>query len=304
MQVKMDAHFLSEFDTGYGSWVDGDTSQIALTGLQAILRRARVTLIYAWRHGRLVDLQNPTRFTELVQLRKLNERSALISDLIDKVKIKDYVAARTGGALCIPTLWHGRVLPDAPLWDFPFIVKSRHGCNQYVVVKNNANWMRAKHISPKWLKQPYGLWLDEQYYADVERGIIIEPFIGDGGKLPVDYKLYVFGGKVAFVQVHLDRATNHRWIIFDRDWKCFSNVPGDGAIAAPSSLSAMIDAAQTLAGDIDFVRVDFYEIEGKPLFGEMTFYPGSGLDPFNPPELDIIMGGLWLEAKDGKTTIS
>lgn len=60
----------------------------------------------------------------------------------------------------------------------------------------------------------------------------------------------------------------------------------------------MIEGAEALAHDLDFVRIDFYEIDGRPRFGEMTFYPGSGLDPFDPAELDIIMGALWLSAPD------
>ena len=59
----------------------------------------------------------------------------------------------------------------------------------------------------------------------------------------------------------------------------------------------MIEAAETLGQGFDFVRVDFYEIDGAPRFGEMTFYPGSGLDPFDPPEIDLILGRLWAEAR-------
>jgi len=43
--------------------------------------------------------------------------------------------------------------------------------------------------------------------------------------------------------------------------------------------------------------VDFYEVDGRPLFGEMTFYPGSGLEPFDPPELDLAMGEYWRAAE-------
>lgn len=56
----------------------------------------------------------------------------------------------------------------------------------------------------------------------------------------------------------------------------------------------MIAAAETLSAGFAFVRVDLYEVSGQPRFGEMPFYPGSGLDPFNPPELDGIMRASWL----------
>ena len=58
----------------------------------------------------------------------------------------------------------------------------------------------------------------------------------------------------------------------------------------------MLEAAETLAAGMDFVRVDFYEIGGKPLFGEFCLYPGSGLDPFAADWIDAEMGALWLAA--------
>ena len=60
------------------------------------------------------------------------------------------------------------------------------------------------------------------------------------------------------------------------------------------SLSQMIKAAEVLAKDLPFARIDFYEVEGKPFFGEITLYPGSGLKPFDPNDWDYIMGD-WLK---------
>jgi hypothetical protein len=60
----------------------------------------------------------------------------------------------------------------------------------------------------------------------------------------------------------------------------------------------MLEAAETLSGGFDFVRVDFYEAEGRPLFGEMTFYPGSGLDRFRPVSFDGLFGEHWLKAQE------
>lgn len=267
------------------------------TGLRSILKRTRIRLLYAWRHRRLPDLTHPVLFTELVQMRKLKGRNKALSSLIDKVQVKKYVTQKLGRDWIIPTRWLGTCLPADPVGPYPFIVKSSHGCNQYIVVRSaQDDWQDIRRKTQKWLRRPYGQWLDEGYYADVEPGLLIEPFITDTGDLPIDYKLYVFGGQVAFIQVHLDRGTRHRWAIFDRDWHCIS-LENCGGIHRPATLNKMIEAAQVLAGDIDFVRIDFYEIAGKPLFGEMTFYPGSGLDPFYPKTIDAVMGDYWLKAQ-------
>ena len=151
----------------------------------------------------------------------------------------------------------------------------------------------AQHRTRRWHTGSYGWWLDEWLYRDIPKGCLIEPFIGVGDALPVDYKIYVFHGVAAFVQVHLDRASGHRWVVHDLDWKRLSD--DAPIIPRPSALAEMIRAAEALATDFSFARVDFYQPAAKPLFGEMTFYPGSGLDPFDPPELDTIMGAMWLD---------
>ncbi len=266
-------------------------------GLRLLVKRARIHIIYFWRHRRRLNLSKPKRFTELVQARKLHPRNVVISRLIDKIKVKHFVAAQIGRDWVIPTLWHGTRLPDHPISASPVIVKSSHGCNQYVVFHpETGDWADIKRKAAKWIRRPYGRWLDEGYYADVEPAVLIEPFMSPNGDLPVDYKLYVFGGKVAFVQVHVGRGAHHRWALFDRGWQRISKETCSG-IGPPISLTDMIEAAEILAANIDFVRIDFYEIAGKPLFGEMTFYPGSGLDPFYPECIDAIMGDLWLEAQ-------
>ena len=147
-------------------------------------------------------------------------------------------------------------------------------------------------------RRAYGLWLDEWAYRDLPRGYIVEPFLGSGDRLPVDYKIYVFGGHAVLVQVHLDRGRNHRWTLYDRAWTQVS-MPDEPPSPAPANLDRMLAAAETLARPFDFARIDFYEIDGQPKFGEVTFYPGSGLDPFDPPELDRHIGALWLAAIAG-----
>ncbi len=133
-------------------------------------------------------------------------------------------------------------------------------------------------------------------YRHIEKGVLVEPFIGNGLTLPTDYKFYVFGGRVEYIQVHLNREHAHRWILFDRSWRRVSSPTTDPDPIAPITINAMTDAAEQLGQQFDFVRIDFYEVDGAPLFGEMTFYPGSGLDPFDPISLDTEMGALWRQA--------
>lgn len=260
------------------------------------LATLRVALTYRWRHGRWPNLQDPATFTERIQIRKLEDRDRRMPILADKVRAKIFVADRIGAEWIIPTLWHGATLPLQAKWPLPFVVKSRHGCNQSAFVRTGAeDWTAIRQCADRWMQTGYGAWLDEWAYSQVPRGILVEPFVGEGDALPTDWKVFVFGGRACFVQIHLQRETCHRWIVMDRDWRRASARTADPDPAPPSSLPRMLEAAETLGRGFDFVRVDFYEIGGQPLFGEMTFYPGSGLDRFDPIALDTMMGRAWLE---------
>lgn len=260
--------------------------------------RARIGITYRWCHGRWPDLSAPTLFTEMVQWRKLQYRNPRMVLLSDKVRVKDFVAARIGAEWVIPTLWHGTDLPEVAAWPVPFVVKSRHGCNQRVFVRLGLqDWPAIRRRAAGWLKSRYGWWLDEWAYGAIPRGIIVEPLMSDDGRLPMDWKLFVFGGRVQYIQNHIARETNHRWIVMDRNWRRVSAPTPDSDPVPPATLDQMIAAAEELARGFDFVRVDMYEVGGQALFGELTFYPGSGLERVDPPSLDRAMGAFWLAAR-------
>ncbi|MEO6361199.1 MAG: ATP-grasp fold amidoligase family protein, partial [Sphingomicrobium sp.] len=206
-------------------------------------------------------------------------------------RAKALAAAMLGSKWIVPTLWTGGTLPVEPCWPLPFMVKARHGCGHFHAVRNAADYAIARTRARRWMRVTYGKWLDEWLYGRIEPGLLVEPLIGEGPNLPIDYKLFVFGGQVRLVQVHLGRgSSNHRWIVMDLDWRRVSSVSRDPDPDRPLSLDRMIRAAERLGQEFTFVRIDFYEVEGAPLFGEMTFYPGSGLERIDPPELDVEMG--------------
>ena len=258
-----------------------------------LLGTARVHLAYWWRHRRVLDLAEPRLFTEWVQHRKLFDRDHRLPQLADKVAVKTFVADRLGPDWVIPTLWQGRVLPAEPPARGSLVVKARHGCKQNAFVHAPADWAVARRQARRWTRQRYGRWLDEWAYADVPRGLLVEPFVGAGRALPIDYKCYVFGGRVEFVEVHLGRAQDHRWVVMDRSWRRVSASTGEPLPTAPATLHRILDAAEDIARGHDFLRADFYEVDGRPLFGELTAYPGSGLLRVDPVALDRTMGDHW-----------
>ena len=225
-----------------------------------------------------------------MQWRKLNDRRHALALLTDKAHGKAMAEQWLAPELLIPTLWLGETLPEVAPWPMPFIVKANHGCGQFVVVRDAGDYARAKALAPKWLARSYGGWLDEWHYGAARRLLLVEPYIG-GDSLPLDYKVYVFGGRAALVQLHVGRGRRHRWTQFDRDWTPLSDNPIPAP--PPSRLAEMLCAAEAMAGTEDFLRVDFYCEQGDLKFGEYCLYPGSGLDPFTPDSLDVALGARW-----------
>ena len=128
--------------------------------LRAALAVTRVGIAYGWRHRRRPSLAAPPKFTEWVQWRKLHDRN-VIRRFTDKAHSGRLAARMLGDAFIIPSLWQGRVLPADPPGPMPFVVKANHGCGQWVAVRNQADYRRARQIAPQWIKFLYGGSLDE-----------------------------------------------------------------------------------------------------------------------------------------------
>ncbi|MGB3797776.1 MAG: ATP-grasp fold amidoligase family protein, partial [Alteraurantiacibacter sp.] len=93
------------------------------------------------------------------------------------------------------------------------------------------------------------------------------------------------------------------WDLHDRDWNQLT-VLEEADVPPPKNLQSMLHAAELVGRHFDFARVDFYEIDGSPKFGEVTFYPGSGLDPFDPPRWDLELGKQWLAAQSQRAGVA
>src|SRR5260221_1157234 len=262
---------------------------------------AGLTRVYRWIFGCWPNLLRPESFNEMVQARKAGSRDPRLPILADKHRVKDYVLEKLGADWIIPTLWAGETLPlpDARDWPKPFVIKANNGCNRNIFVRSDidCDWAGIESRCAAWLTSIYGADHGEWLYSQIVPMIIVEPFISSDNELPLDYKFWTFHGRVEFIHVVTGREHDEKQAFFDRHWTRVAGNQGftleTRDLPPPSSLEAMIDAAERLAADIDFVRVDLYEIDGRPLFGEMTFYPGSGLNPINPPEFDRQLVDLW-----------
>lgn len=269
----------------------------AFPGLRDYIRLCRGFYISL---GHFPNVLNPKTFSEKIQRRKLFDRDARLPLRADKIAVKYFVQQKLGSDWITPTLWFGTKLPDKCDWPIPFVIKASHGSamNYFVRNEQELKWPEIENLCCKWLQDRYyGPWGGEWLYSQIEPRLLVEPFIGDLAALPVDYKLWTFHGRVEFIQVDTDREHAHKRTMFDREWWRLPFTTGypvdEREIARPRHLNEIVRAAEALAEDFAFVRVDFYDLPSGPRFGEMTFYPDSGLAQFSPAEYDFEIGSLW-----------
>lgn len=262
-------------------------------------------LLYKKKFKKPLDLDNPKTFNEKLQWLKLYDRQDIYTTMVDKYEVKKYVAGIIGEEYIIPTLgvWDKFECIDFKMLPNQFVLKCTHDSGGIYICKDISefNYKAAKKKINKYLRRKYFYGGREWPYKNVKPRIIAEKYMEDKNKKDLkDYKFMCFNGKVkcSFVCSNRNSGKELNVDFFDLDWnkmpfeRHYKNSKED--ISKPLNYKLMISLAEKLAVGIPFIRVDFYEINGKVYFGELTFYPGSGFEEFNPPEYDKILGD-WIE---------
>ena len=256
--------------------------------------------------GYRLDLKNPKTFGEKLQWLKLYDHKPEYTIMVDKVKVKEYVASILGEEYIIPTLgvWDDpdkidfNVLPDR------FVLKCNHnsGLGMYICKdKSKMNVEKVKEDLRKGLKQNYFIGNREWPYKNVPRRILAEQYIDPAPNvqdLP-DYKWFCFNGEPKFCQVIQDRNTNETIDIFDVNWNHQDfiglNPKAVNACVMPTrpiNLDTHLHIARELSKGIPFSRIDLYDSGNHIYFGEITFFPASGMHSFRPNQYNIILGQM------------
>ena len=255
--------------------------------------------------GKKLNLKNPQTFQEKIQWLKLHDRKPEYTTMVDKAAVKQYVADRIGEEYVIPTLglWETPDQIDFDSLPNQFVLKTTHGGGGGGVIicrdKSKLDIETTKAKLKNSLSSDIYRNLREWPYKNVPRRIIAERYIGDAvGSEVKDYKFFCFNGEPKFFKVDFGRFVEHHANYYDFDWNLLPfgeqgllPVPEHQEIK-PLNFDKMIELAKTLSKGHRFLRVDFYNINGKIYFGEMTFYPASGMLPFKPSDYDLKLGQL------------
>lgn len=250
-------------------------------------------MLYYLEMGKPLHLRSPKFFQEKLQWLKMYNRRPEYTLMVDKYCAKDYVEGLIGKKHIIPTLGIWDRPEDINFEELPdkFVLKvTNGGGNSGVIVCKNKQLHEQKSIIrtlKKALKSDiYGAFR-EWPYKNVKPRIIAEKYICDDGEHDglTDYKFFCFNGYADCVMVCLDRQMEEtKFYFFDQAWNLLPlNVRGKNTdplfkLPKPACIQEMFEIAGRLSKGIPFVRVDFYCSDGKPYFGEMTFFPTSGFD--------------------------
>lgn len=259
-------------------------------------------LLYKTMTGKKLNLKNPQTFNEKLQWLKLHDRKSIYTTMADKYLAKEYVGKIIGKEHIIPTLGVWESFDDINFDSLPeqFVLKCTHDSGGLVICKDRRtfNLSEAKHKIETSLKRNYYYNGREWPYKNIKPQIIAEKYMQEGGSDELmDYKLMCFHGKVKAAFVCTGRGTNKGLHItfYTAEWNRMPfeeiHYPSEKTdIDKPKSYEEMIELAERLSENIPFVRVDFYEVNQKVFFGELTFYTGGGMEEFTPQEWEYKFG--------------
>ena len=251
--------------------------------------------------GNELDLENPVTFNEKLNWLKLNLKNPNATICADKYEVRKYIENKGYGYILNDLLGVYDNVEEIDIDRLPdrFVLKGTHGSGWNLIVKdkNKVNWKPWKLIMKSWLRQNFYYYGREWVYKDIKPRIICEKFLEDSNKELLDYKIYCFNGIPKFIQIDVDRFTNHTANYYDIEWNemdfQYDDENSGRKIEKPKNLKQMLEISKVLSEEFEHVRVDFYEVDGKLYFGELTFFTASGTGKFNPEKYDELIGS-WL----------
>ncbi|MDC1395834.1 hypothetical protein N8368_04945 [Bacteroidia bacterium] len=250
--------------------------------------------------GLTPDLENPSDWGEKMQWLKINYHNPLQTICSDKYAVRQFIRDKGYEQTLNDVHQHISQVSELDIESLPtqFVIKAAHGSGWNMVCKDKSkvNWFIWIKIFHSWLSNNI-FWPGREWpYKNMPATIVVEKYLEDESGQLMDYKFFCFDGQPSFVQANKGRDTSeHAQNFYDLDWNILpfgkDLVPLPHVdIPKPSLLKEMIKMAKDLSEDFPFVRVDLYQTNGRIVFGELTFYPKSGLPDFVPSEYNQIIG--------------
>lgn len=256
--------------------------------------------------GKNIDFNNPKTINEKIAWLKLNDRRLINTLVADKYRVRDYYRKNFGEEHLIKLLFYTTKIRDINpknITQYPCIVKFNGGSGSWRILKDkdSVNWKELRNACRTWKTLNHYYSTQEWQYKNIKPVFIVEELLQDkNGHLPNDYKLHYINGKLEFVYCSIDREGGNYRVCYDKNWNKlpFTWVAkkdhrpdlNSANIEKPKTFKKMLEIGDVIAKNWAYVRVDFYECDGKLYYGEITLHHGSGYDTFEPEEYDLFYG--------------
>ena len=257
-------------------------------------------IIYKTKFQRNLNLDNPQSFNEKLNWLKINDRNPLYTRLANKYDVKEYVRECIGEEYVVPCYGVWDSFDDIDFDALPdrFILKCTHDSGGRIVCTDKTTFDKrwAKEKLETTMHNNFFWWTREWVYKDVKPRILADMLLDDHtGEVLRDYKFWCFNGipKYMYFTIKNDDVFEN---FYDMDFNVVNINHGFKRYVPEFEKPECFELMKTLAGKlskgIPFVRVDFFLVEGKIYFGELTFYDWAGLRPFATYDQDLELGRL------------
>jgi len=243
----------------------------------------------------LLNLSNPKSFNEKINWLKLYHRFENGPMLADKIAVRDFVKNQIGENYLIPLIETYENANEINFDNLPdsFALKTNHGSGWNIICKNKSELNREESVKKmnKWMGLNSYYLSHEWQYKFIKPQLICEELL----EFEInDYKFFCFDGEPKFIQVDIDRFSNHTRSFYNLEWEKQTfgiNYPiSQKQIDKPAKLEEMVSISRKLSRDLKFARIDLYEHNNQVYFGEITLHPGGGFEPFLTNQQDLFMG--------------
>ena len=260
--------------------------------------------------GKGINWKSPKDLNEIINYLKFYSDTSQWTLFADKYRVREYVKSRVDEDI-LPTVYG--VWTKAEDIDFDslpnkFVLKTNHGSGTNLLVEDKRKLDRLKTVKivNKWLSNKIGQETVEFHYLKIQPLVFAEEFLEDESvssfsRSVIDYKFWVLDGKCQYVFVCADRDENdhssHPYFdIYDMQWNQHSeymrNCKTPIKIKKPQGFENMVKYAEALAYGHPQMRVDFYNINGKIYFGELTMTSQGGYMDYYTSNFLVKMGEL------------
>lgn len=269
-----------------------------------------VRIRYLIRFHKRLNLENPVNLNEKIQYLSLRTDTSEWTRLSDKYAVRDYV--KECGLESILNKLYG-VWNKADDIDFvrlpnKFAIKTTHGSGDCIIVNDKYSVdvnLIIKKVN-RTLSEPYGLAEGNLHYSRITPRVVIEELLENDtlsanySTSLIDYKIWCFNGRAQYILTCSNRTVKDtKLMVYDIEWNAHpeymvysDHYIRDNIIPRPVNLEQMLEYAEKLSSPFPVVRVDFYNLDSRIVFGEMTFTSLGGLMNYFTEEFLMMTGSM------------